>query len=176
MRAQGNKVGRLWFFGSRCSRISGGTPEARLCECRASFLMTFVTSGMSLAGSRQLWFFQWSCMDVIDCEESTKELMLLNCGVGRGLSGLHCVWCNGRLPGASERYSTRDKCHEERVSAYAKAGSSLGSPPGYSRASTPQKTRVCLLYCFVLSPLTLRGAVPHHHLALSEKELTYSSS
>ena len=32
--------------------------------------------------------------------------------------------------------------------------------------STP-KTRVCLLYCFVLSPLTLLGAVPHHHLALS---------
>ena len=40
----------------------------------------------------------------------------------------------------------------------------------------PQKTRVCLLYCFVLSPLTLLGAVPHHHLALSVKELTYSSN
>ena len=40
----------------------------------------------------------------------------------------------------------------------------------------PQKTRVCLLYCFVLSPLTLLGAVPHHHLALSDKELTYSSN
>ena len=37
--------------------------------------------------------------------------------------------------------------------------------PGNSRASTPQ-TRVCLLYCFVLSPLTLWGAVPHHHLSL----------
>ena len=55
MRAQSNKVGRLWFLGGRCSRISGGTPEARSrrCVCRASFLMTFVTSGMSLAGSRQ---------------------------------------------------------------------------------------------------------------------------
>ena len=40
----------------------------------------------------------------------------------------------------------------------------------------PPKTRVCLLYCFGLSPLTLLGAVPHHHLALSDKELTYSSS
>ena len=40
----------------------------------------------------------------------------------------------------------------------------------------PQKTRVCLLYCFVLLPLTLLGAVPHHHLALSVKELTYSSN
>ena len=28
----------------------------------------------------------------------------------------------------------------------------------------PPKTRVCLLYCFVLSPLTLLGAVPHHYL------------
>ena len=58
VRAQSNKVGRLWFFGGRYSRISGGTPEARsrLCVCGASFLMTFVTSGMSLAGSRQVPF------------------------------------------------------------------------------------------------------------------------
>ena len=40
----------------------------------------------------------------------------------------------------------------------------------------PPKTRVCLLYCFVFSPLTLLGAVPHYHLTLSDKELTYSSS
>ena len=45
----------------------------------------------------------------------------------------------GQLPGAGERHSTRDKGHEEGGSAYAKAGSSLGSAPGYSRASTPQK-------------------------------------
>ena len=80
------------------------------------------------------------------------------------------------LPGAGERHSTHDKGHEEGGSAYAKAGSSFRSPPGYSLASTPQKTRVCLLYCFVLSPLTLLGAVPHHHLTLSVKELTYSSN
>ena len=40
----------------------------------------------------------------------------------------------------------------------------------------PKKTGVCLLYCFVLSPLISLGAVPHHHLALSVKELTYSSN
>ena len=42
-------------MGGRCSRISGGTPEAQscLCVCQASFLMTFVTSRMSLTGSRQ---------------------------------------------------------------------------------------------------------------------------
>ena len=43
------------------------------------------------------------------------------------------------LPGAGERHSTRDKGHEEGGSAYAKVGSSLGSAPGYSRASTPKK-------------------------------------
>ena len=43
------------------------------------------------------------------------------------------------LPGAGERHSTHDKGHEEGGSAYAKAGSSLGSAPGYSRASTPKK-------------------------------------
>ena len=40
----------------------------------------------------------------------------------------------------------------------------------------PPKTRVCLLYCCVLSPLTFLGAVPHHHLTLSVQELTYSSN
>ena len=75
--------------------------------------------------------------------------------------------CSPLLPGASMRNSAHGKGHEEGGSAYAKAGSSLRSPPGNSRASTP-KTRVCLLYCFVLSPtpLTLWGAVPHHHLSL----------
>ena len=64
------------------------------------------------------------------------------------------------LPGASVRNSVCGKGHEEEGSAYAKAGSSLRSPPGNSRASTP-RTRVCLLYCFVLSPtpLTLLGAL-----------------
>ena len=37
---------------------------------------------------------------------------------------------DGELPGAGERHSTRDKGHEEGGSAYAKAGSSLRSPPG----------------------------------------------
>ena len=36
------------FLVGRCSRTSGWTPEARsrICVCRASFLMTFVQSGM----------------------------------------------------------------------------------------------------------------------------------
>ena len=69
------------------------------------------------------------------------------------------------MPGASMRNYTRGKGHEEGL-AYAKVGSSLRSPPGNSGASTP-KTRVCLLYYFVLSPtpLTLQGAVPDHHFS-----------
>ena len=52
---------------------------------------------------------------------------------------------------------------DEGGSTYAKAGLSLRSPPGNSRASTTV-TRACLLYYFVLppTPLTLWGAVPHH--------------
>ena len=59
------------------------------------------------------------------------------------------------------RNSTHSKGHEEGGSTYAKAGSSLRSPPGNSRASTPI-TRACLLYYFVFSPtpLTLRGLSP----------------
>ena len=62
------------------------------------------------------------------------------------------------LLGARVRHSAHGKGHEEGGSAYAKVGSSLRSPPGNPRASTPI-TRVCLLYYFVLSPtpLTLRG-------------------
>ena len=51
-----------------------------------------------------------------------------------------CIFFS-KLPLCREpvRHSTRDKGHEEGGSAYAKAGSSLRSPPGYSRASTPKK-------------------------------------
>ena len=78
-----------------------------------------------------------------------------------------------QLLGAGLRNSTRGKGHEGGGSAYAKAGSSLRSPPGNSRASTP-KTSVCLLSAFSPTPLTLWGAVPHY-LSL-KKELAYSSS
>ena len=76
---------------------------------------------------------------------------------------LPCPSASPRVLGPGVRTSTHGKGHEEGGSTYSKAGSSLRSPPGNSRASTP-KTRVCLLYYFVLSPtpLTLRGAVPHH--------------
>jgi len=79
------------------------------------------------------------------------------------------------LPGANVRNSSRGKGHEEGGSAYAKAGSSLRSLPGNSRAIYPQNQSLPT-FCFVLSAtlLTLRGAVPHY-LSL-KKELAYSSS
>ena len=70
---------------------------------------------------------------------------------------------NNIVLGAGVRTSTHGKGHKEGGLTYAKAGSSLRSPPGNPQASTPI-TRACLLYYFVLSPtpLTLWGAVPHH--------------
>src|SRR5574341_120521 len=58
-----------------------------------------------------------------------------------------------REPG---RPSTLDKGHEEGGSAYANAGSSLRSPPGYSRASPPQKNQSLLtvLLCALTSDFT----------------------
>ena len=51
-----------------------------------------------------------------------------------------------------------------------------GIHPDILEHFSPKKSGVYLLYCFVLSPLISLGAVPHHHLALSVKELTYSSN
>ena len=59
---------------------------------------------------------------------------------------------------------TRGKDHEEGGLTNAKAGSGLRGPPGLSQASIPQ-TRVCLLYCVMLSTSSSdinRGLSPHH--------------
>src|SRR5574341_8911 len=72
-----------------------------------------------------------------------------------------------RVRGAS---SAPGKGHEKGGLAYAKAGSSLRSLPGNSRAIYPQNQSLPT-FCYVLSPtpLTLRGAVPHY---LSEKRVS----
>ena len=156
-------------MGGRCSRISGGTPEARsrLCVCRAPFLMTFVTSGMSLAGSQQ------SCptlSDPMDCSLPGSSL--------RGISQARILeWVavsfSCREPARDIPLVTKVMRKEARHTQRRDRAS--GVPPDILE-HLPPKTRVCLLYCFVLSPLTLLGAVPHHHLALSDKELIYSSN
>ena len=70
--------------------------------------------------------------------------------------------CLGWLLGASMRNSAHGKGHEEGGFGIRKGGIEPQETP-CSRASTP-KTRVCLFYCFTLSPtpLTLWGALPHH--------------
>ena len=106
VRAQNNKVGRLWFFGGRCSRISRGTPEVRscLCICQASFFMTFAMSGVPLVGSQQ------QCMGYKGTEGSEGESLHL-ARVRGSLAGFkgwlrgddrkgHCNW---ELPWAEAR-------------------------------------------------------------------------
>ena len=122
------------------------------------------------------WNWAWRSLGItlLVCEMSTTVQEFFGIAfLGTGTKTDLFQSCGCREP---VRHSARDKGHEEGGSAYANAGSSLRSPHGYPRAFSPKKTRVCLLYCFVLSPLTLLGAVPYHHLALSVEELTYSSN
>ena len=67
-------------------------------------------------------------------------------------------WCQ------EPAWGIHGKGHEERGLTNTKAGSGLRDPPGLSWASTP-KTRVCLLYCVMLSTNSSdinRGLSPHH--------------
>ena len=89
-----------------------------------------------------------------DCSHEIKRCLLLGRKVMTNLDSIQKqrhyfankgLSSQGYVLGASVRSSTRGKGHEGGGSAYTKAGSSLRSPPGNSRASTP-KTRVCLLY------------------------------
>src|SRR5574337_581783 len=72
-----------------------------------------------------------------------------------------------REPG---RPSTLDKGHEEGGSAYANAGSSLRSPPGYSRASPPKKNQSLptVLLCALTSGFT-GGCPPPPFRALCQR-------
>ena len=86
----------------------------------------------------------------------------------------HSAWILW-LPGAGEAFHSWQRSWGRRL-GIRKGGIEPQESPRIFSSIFLQKNRVCLLYCFVLSPLTLLGAVPHHHLALSVKELTYSSS
>ena len=76
------------------------------------------------------------------------------------MTGVHQTYCDS-LPGARVRNSVHGKGHEEGGFSIHKGGMEPQETP-CSPASTP-KTRVYLLYCFMLSPtpLILWGAVPH---------------
>ena len=70
------------------------------------------------------------------------------------------TFSNNLLSGASVRSSTCGKGHEKGGLAYAKAGSSLRSPPGYSQASTPKNQSLpTLLLCALTSDFT-GGCLP----------------
>ena len=66
----------------------------------------------------------------------------------------------------------RGKGHEEGGLTNTKVGSGLRGPPGFSRASTP-KTRVCLLYCVMLSTYSsnINRRLSPHHLFLEKVNL-----
>ena len=75
-----------------------------------------------------------------------------------------------KLYSARSRSSTHDKGHEEGGSAYAKAGSSLRSPPGNSRASTPKPESAYFLLCaFTYTSDFTGGCLP---LPLSGKRVS----
>ena len=104
---------------------------------------------------------------VLTCQELAYCILSAYCISSAALSTASSfrIWNSSTeilsLPGASVRNSAHDKGHEEGGSAYAKAGSSLRSPPGNSRASTA-KTRVCLLsaLCFHLHLWLYGGLSP----------------
>ena len=73
------------------------------------------------------------------------------------------------LPGASVRNSAHGKGHEEGGLAYAKVGSSLRSPPGNSRASTPKPESAYFLLCALTYTSDFTGGCPP--LPLSEKRV-----
>ena len=68
------------------------------------------------------------------------------------------------MPGAGERHSTRDKGHEEGGSAYAKAGSSLGSAPDILEHLLPKNQSLpTLLLCALTSDFTGGCPPPPSH-------------
>ena len=74
------------------------------------------------------------------------------------------------LPEASVRNSAHGKGHEEGGSAYAKAGSSLRSPPGNSRASAPKPKSAYFLLCALTYTSDFKRGCPP--LPLSEKRVS----
>ena len=74
------------------------------------------------------------------------------------------------LPGASVRNSAHGKGHEEGGLAYAKAGSSLRSLPGNSRAIYPQNQSAYFLLCAFTYTSDFTGGCPP--LPLSEKRVS----
>ena len=72
---------------------------------------------------------------------------------------------SGTVPGARVRNPTRGKGHEEGSLTKRKSVSRLQGFPLEFPEHPPPKTRVCLLYCVMLSTYSSdinRGLSPHH--------------
>ena len=129
-------------------------------------------------------------LEPTECSEGSQA----SCGVWREDSGLLSSPCRERRPSPRDdrgvswilsscgacRKPARDiplvkKVMRKEARHTQRRDRASGVPPDILE-HLPPKPRVCLLYCFVLSPLTLLGAAPHQHLALSVKELTYTSN
>ena len=74
------------------------------------------------------------------------------------------------------RHSTLDKVLRKEARHPQMRDRASGVHPDILEHLLPKKTRISLLSGFVISPLISLGCVPHHHLALSVKVLTYSSN
>ena len=92
------------------------------------YLPTFNYTGNGLARGGLQYYSNPNYVNPYDAAQATSSV-LNNQKFGNFIDSLKQRF---QKPG---RHSTLDKGHEEGGSAYANAGSSLRSPPGYSRAS-----------------------------------------
>ena len=105
------------------------------------------------------------------CPSTDKWTIIMN---NNEFLSFATTWSSGEyyasVLGAGVRHSAHGKGHEEGGSTYAKAGSSLRSPPGNSRASTPKPESAYFLLCALTYTSDFTGGCPPP--PLSEKELT----
>ena len=82
------------------------------------------------------WVEAWNCACLSRCPRGERPLVELYLEPGVFFRTTHGRVTAPSLLGARVRYSAHGKGHEEGGSTYAKARSSLRSPPGNPRAST----------------------------------------
>ena len=126
--------------------------------------------GSSVHGILQARTLEWVAIPFSRWSSQPKDQTRVSCIIGR----FFYIWAIREaqtiryyVPGAGERHSTHDKGHEEGGSAYAKVGSSLRSPPGYSRASTHQKKPESAYFIALCSHLWLYWGLSPTTISLS---------
>ena len=91
----------VWPQGGPVSfRVARGGRGIDLESRQGNWVSRCVEGGIS----RSFWICGRKPWVPLNCDGDLRELLMVpvgsqeNCGVGRGLSGLHWVWCNGRQP------------------------------------------------------------------------------